>query len=235
MRSLDFNEFGPIEKFTKLRSVLLAEKDIHSTFSGKKMLESKHMERCAWAENEKMYKYHDAEWGVPAHDDSKHFEFLILEGAQAGLSWTTILKRRKGYREAFVNFNPQKVAGFTQKDINTLLQNKEIIRNKLKIQSAVNNAKCFLIIQREFGSFDKYIWKFVDFKPINNAWKADSEIPVTTDISNKLSKDLKRRGFQFVGPTIIYAHMQAVGMVNDHVVDCFRYDEIVSIRHQSRI
>lgn len=185
------------------------------------------MKRCTWAEDEKMHKYHDTEWGVPVHDDNKHFEFLILEGAQAGLSWATILKRRKGYREAFANYNPQKVAEFTQKNINRLLQNKEIIRNKLKIQSVVNNAKCFLTIQKEFGSFDKYIWEFVNFKPINNAWKEDSEIPVTSDISNKLSKDLKKRGFQFVGPTIMYAHMQAVGMVNDHVVDCFRYDEII--------
>jgi DNA-3-methyladenine glycosylase I len=188
------------------------------------------MNRCDWAESEKMHEYHDDEWGVPVHGDRKHFEFLILEGAQAGLSWATILKRRDGYFKAFAEFDPQKVAKFTQKDENKLLKDEGIIRNKLKVKSAVTNAKRLLEVQKEFGSFDKYIWEFVNFKPINNGWKKDSQIPATSEISIKLSKDLKKRGFQFVGPTIIYAHMQAIGMVNDHVKGCFRYNEIVSMK-----
>jgi len=173
-----------------------------------------------------MRQYHDKEWGVPVHTDRKHFEFLVLEGAQAGLSWATILKRRAGYRGAFANFDPKKVAKFTPKDVKRLLEDEGIIRNKLKIASAINNARRFLEVQREFGSFDKYVWQFVGGQPIKNKWTKMSRIPAQTKESAALSKDLKKRGLTFVGPTIIYAHMQAVGMVNDHVVGCFRYSEI---------
>ena len=182
--------------------------------------------RCQWGENEQMIKYHDKEWGVPVHSDRKHFEFLVLEGAQAGLSWSTILKRREGYRKAFANFDPKKVAKFTKRDVNRLLKDPGIIRNKLKVASAINNAQRFLEIQQEFGSFDKYVWGFVGGKPIKNKWRKMSQLPAVTEESRALSKDLKKRGFTFVGPTIIYAHMQAVGMVNDHTVDCFRYGEV---------
>lgn len=160
------------------------------------------------------------------HSDRKHFEFLVLEGAQAGLSWSTILMRRPGYRRAFINFDPKKVARFTARDVNRLLKEAGIIRNKLKIMSAINNAQRFLEVQKEFGSFDKYIWRFVGGKPIKNKWQKMSQIPAVSKESVELSKDLKKRGFTFVGPTIIYAHMQAVGMVNDHVVGCFRYGEV---------
>ena len=163
---------------------------------------------------------------MPVHDDRKHFEFLVLEGAQAGLSWATILKRRAGYREAFAEFNPEKVARFSEADFERLLQNTEIIRNKLKIRSTINNAQRFLEVQKEFGSFDTYIWRFVGNKTIINRWEQMSQIPAVSQESELLSKDLKTRGFTFVGPTIIYAHMQAVGMVNDHVVSCFRYIEV---------
>lgn len=163
---------------------------------------------------------------MPLHDDRKHFEFLVLEGAQAGLSWATILKRRAGYREAFAEFNPEKVARFSEADFERLLQNTEIIRNKLKIRSTINNAQRFLEVQKEFGSFDTYIWRFVGNKTIINRWEQMSQIPAVSQESELLSKDLKTRGFTFVGPTIIYAHMQAVGMVNDHVVSCFRYIEV---------
>ena len=181
------------------------------------------MDRCQWAKDEPNISYHDNEWGRPVHDDQKLFEFLILEGAQAGLSWVTILKRREGYRKAFSNFDPKKVARFNEKKISKLLLDDSIIRNKLKIMSAVNNAKQFLQIQKEFGSFDKYVWGFVNHKPIKNNFKKLSELPASTPISEKLSKDLKKRGFTFVGPTICYALMQAIGMVNDHTSGCFRF------------
>ena len=183
------------------------------------------MNRCDWAKDEPNIIYHDTEWGRPQHDDSKLFEFLILEGAQAGLSWVTILKRRDGYRMAFSDFDAKKVSKYTQKHVTKLLQDESIVRNKLKINSAINNAKQFLKIQSEFGSFNDYLWGFVNGKPIKNKFKNLSEIPTTTDISEKLSKDLKKRGFSFVGPTICYALMQAVGMVNDHTVNCFRYQK----------
>jgi DNA-3-methyladenine glycosylase I len=179
--------------------------------------------RCQWAENPLFHDYHDKEWGVPVHDDKKHFEFLTLEAAQAGLSWATILKRREGYKRAFAGFDPKKVALFTEEDIEKLMNNPGIIRNRLKINASVNNAKMFLNVQEEFFTFDKYIWTFVKGKPIVNKWKKISEIPAISKESEALSKDLKKRGFRFVGPTIIYAHMQAVGMINDHEVSCFRY------------
>ena len=179
--------------------------------------------RCEWAKEEPNISYHDNEWCRPVHDDKKLFEFLILEGAQAGLSWTTILKRRDDYRNAFANFDPKKVAKFDDKKISKLLLDESIIRNRLKITSAVNNAKQFLKIQKEFGSFDKYVWSFVNHKPIKNKFKKLSDLPASTPISEKLSKDLKQRGFTFVGPTICYAMMQAIGMVNDHSSNCFRY------------
>jgi len=179
--------------------------------------------RCEWAKDEPNISYHDKEWGKPQHNDQKLFEFLILEGAQAGLSWTTILKRRDGYRKAFSNFDALKVSKYTQKHITKLLKDESIIRNKLKINSAINNAKQFLKVQEEFGSFDKYLWGFVEHKPIKNKFKKLSDLPATTEISEKLSQDLKKRGFNFVGPTICYALMQATGMVNDHISDCFLY------------
>ena len=181
------------------------------------------MNRCTWAKDEPNLTYHDKEWGRAQHDDQKLFEFLILEGAQAGLSWVTILKRRDGYRKAFSNFDVLKVSKFTQKRVEKLLQDESIIRNKLKVNSAINNAKAFLKVQVEFGSFDKYLWGFVNHKPIKNKFKKLSDIPTSTEISEKLSKDLKKRGFSFVGPTICYALMQATGMVNDHTSNCFLY------------
>lgn len=185
--------------------------------------------RCGWVEGQfdQYIKYHDEEWGVPVHDDRTHFEFLILEGAQAGLSWSTILKRREGYRQSFANFDPGKVAKFDEEKIHELLQFEGIIRNKLKVRSAVSNAQKFLEIQDEFGSFDEYIWRFVDGEPIVNHWKSLKAVPATTKESDALSKDLKKRGFKFTGSTIMYAHMQACGLVNDHTVDCFRYKELV--------
>lgn len=183
--------------------------------------------RCDWAGEDPLYiAYHDNEWGVPVHDDKKLFEFLILEGAQAGLSWITILKKRENYRLAFDGFDPEKVAEYDDRDIARLLENEGIVRNKLKVNSAVRNAKAFLEIQREFGSFDAYSWGFVDNKVKRNSWKSMADIPAATPESEALSKDLKKRGFNFVGPTIIYAHMQAVGMVNDHKISCFRYSEV---------
>ena len=179
--------------------------------------------RCEWAKNEPNLTYHDVEWGVPQHDDRKLFEFLILEGAQAGLSWTTILNRRNGYREAFCNFDANLVSKLNQKDIEKLMQNTSIIRNKLKINSAINNAKQFLKIQKQFGTFDKYLWGFVNYKPIKNKFKTYSDLPAYTELSQKLSTDLKKHGFTFVGPTICYAFMQAIGMVNDHTANCFKY------------
>ena len=178
--------------------------------------------RCSWAgEKQHMVRYHDVEWGVPVHDDRKHFEMLLLEGAQAGLTWETILLRRGGYRRAFAAFDPKKVARFTAKKKATLLKNSGIIRNRLKIDSAVTNAQAFLAIQKEFGSFDRYLWQFVGGKPKVNRRRTMAEVPATTPESDALSKDLKKRGFRFVGSTIIYAYMQAVGLVNDHTIDCF--------------
>ena len=191
--------------------------------------------RCAWAEggNELYIQYHDREWGVPVHEDRKQFEFLILEGAQAGLSWSTVLNKREGYRKAFANFDPVKVTRFSEKKIETLIQNPSIIRNRLKIASAVSNARAFLAIQKEFGSFDTYIWAFVGGKPRQNRWKAMAEVPVTSPESDALSKDLKQRGLKFVGSTILYAHLQAAGLVNDHLVSCFRYRECAALARSS--
>lgn len=185
----------------------------------------KKLHRCAWAAKDIFHEYHDQEWGVPVHDDRLHFEFLVLEGAQAGLSWATILNRREGYRRAFDQFDPKKVARYTEKRIEKLLKDPGIIRNRLKVRSAVKNAKAFLEVQAEFGSFDTYIWQFVDGRPIQNRWKTMTDLPATSERSDTLSKDLKARGFSFVGSTIIYAHMQAIGMVNDHETKCFRYRE----------
>ncbi len=179
------------------------------------------MKRCQWAKDEPSITYHDKEWGRPQHDDTKLFEFLVLEGAQAGLSWVTILKRRNGYRKAFSNFNAAKVAKYDKNDVERLLNDDSVIRNRLKIHSAINNAKQFLKLQKEFGSFDNYIWKFVNHKPIKNKFKKHSDLPAYTDISIQMSKELKNHGFSFVGPTICYAYMQAVGMVNDHTWGCF--------------
>lgn len=184
------------------------------------------MKRCGWAKNDLSVAYHDAEWGVPVRDDRKLFEFLILEGAQAGLSWDTILRKRENYRAAFDNFDAEKIARYDEKKLNELLQNEGIVRNRLKINSAVGNAKSYLEILSEFESFDKYIWSFVEGKPIKNAWQNLSEVPAKTSVSDAMSKDLKKRGFNFVGSTILYAFMQACGLVNDHLVSCFRYNEI---------
>lgn len=173
-----------------------------------------------------MIAYHDTEWGVPVHDDRRHFEFLILEGAQAGLTWLTILKRRESYRKAFSRFDPAKVAEYRAADVKTLLSDAGIIRNRLKIEAAVTNAKAFLTVQREFGSFDAYGWQFVGGAPAINSWKRMDDVPATTPQSDAFSKDLKKRGFKFVGSTIIYAYMQAVGMVNDHLISCFRYRQV---------
>ena len=186
------------------------------------------MNRCTWVgSNALVQEYHDTEWGVPAHDDRLLFEFLILEGAQSGLSWTTILKKREGYKKAFDNFEAKKIAYYSEKKINNLLSNTEIVRNKLKINAAVINAKIFLEIQNEFGCFDAYIWQFVNGETIHNSWVKQPQVPVSTADSDEMSKDLKKRGFKFVGTTICYAFMQAVGMVNDHTIDCFRYKEIM--------
>jgi DNA-3-methyladenine glycosylase I len=185
-------------------------------------------ERCQWAGENPLYiQYHDSEWGVPVHDDRKLFEFLILEGAQAGLSWLTILKRRENYRKAFASFDVEKVARFGEKKIEQLLINPGIIRNRLKIHSAVTNARAFITVQEKFGSFDSYSWNFVGGKSKVNSWNTMKDIPATTKESDAFSKDLKKRGFTFVGSTIMYAHMQAVGMVNDHIVHCFRYQELL--------
>jgi DNA-3-methyladenine glycosylase I len=183
--------------------------------------------RCSWANNGSLYEhYHDEEWGVPLHDDNELFGYLILEGAQAGLSWQTILNKRDNYRKAFASFDPSKVAKFTEKQINSLLLNPGIIRNRLKVHSAVTNAQKFLDVQQEFGSFDTYQWQFVANKSIQNSWRSLHEVPVDTPEAVALSNDLVKRGFKFVGPKIIYAHMQATGMVNDHIVECFRHNEI---------
>lgn len=180
--------------------------------------------RCGWTTTDPLYlKYHDEEWGVPVHDDRKLFEMLLLEGAQAGLSWITILRKRDNYRKAFDRFDAKKIAKYDSKKVKELLQNEGIVRNKLKIAAAIQNAKCFLEIQKEYGSFDKYIWQFVNGKQIINKWKSLKEIPAKTKESDAMSKDLQKRGFKFVGSTICYAFMQAVGMVNDHTIDCFKY------------
>ncbi len=185
----------------------------------------KSVARCRWAEgmNDDYIAYHDEEWGVPVRDDRTQFEFLVLEGAQAGLSWSTILNKRSGYRKNFAGFDPEKVARFTKKRIEKILLDPAIVRNRLKVESAVVNAKAFLEVQEEFGSFCDYIWRFVDGRPIQNRIRKDSDTPATSPESDALSKDLKKRGFKFVGSTIMYAHMQATGMVNDHVVSCFRH------------
>ena len=188
----------------------------------------KEQKRCSWVnvDNVLMREYHDREWGVPNHDDHKHFEFLILEAAQAGLSWSIVLNKREGYRRAFSEFDPDKVARYTKAKIDKLVADASIIRNRLKIEAAVKNARAMLAVQEEFGSFDKYCWRFVGGKPLQNRWKSSKQIPAKTAESDAFSRDLKQRGFSFVGSTVIYAHMQALGMVNDHLVDCFRYRSI---------
>jgi len=188
--------------------------------------------RCGWSDkaDELMIAYHDTEWGVPVHDDRKQFEFLTLESAQAGLSWATVLRKRENYRRAFAHFDPERVARFSAKRIEKLLADPGIIRNRLKVTAAVTNARCFLDIQKEFGTFDKYIWGFVDGRPKQNKNERMKDMPATSKESDALSKDLKARGFKFVGSTIVYAHMQAVGMVNDHLMDCFRYAHCAKLR-----
>ncbi|MFI4911793.1 MAG: DNA-3-methyladenine glycosylase I [Sedimentisphaeraceae bacterium JB056] len=199
-----------------------------------KKTEPKKIKRCPWVGEDELYlKYHDQEWGVPVHDDKTLFEMLILEGAQAGLSWMTILKRRENYRKAFDNFNIGKIAKYTDKDIERLLADSGIIRNRLKIKSAINNAARTLEIQKEYGSLDKFLWQFVDGKTIHNSWKSWKSIPVTTDQSDAMSKALKKAGFTFIGSTSCYAFMQSAGMVNDHAVDCFRYNEIKLNKYQA--
>jgi len=188
---------------------------------------SNEIRRCEWCGGDVLYiKYHDKEWGVPVHSDRKLFEFLILEGAQAGLSWITVLRKREAYREVFDRFDFNKIAIYKESKITSLLNNPGIIRNQLKIRAAVKNAKAFINIRKEFGTFNKYIWQFTDGETIQNSWKSLKDLPAQTEISQLMSKDLKRRGFTFVGPTICYAFMQAIGMVNDHVVTCYRYEEL---------
>lgn len=189
------------------------------------------MKRCEWANrNELEQSYHDKEWGMEIHDDRSLFEFLVLEGAQAGLSWSTILRKREGYRKAFDNFDARKISKYSENAVSRLLTNSEIIRNRLKINATITNARAFLQVQKEFGSFDNYIWQFVNGRPVQNTWKRITDIPSSTPESDAMSKDLIKRGFKFVGTTICYAFMQAVGMVNDHVVDCFRYEELKNKR-----
>jgi DNA-3-methyladenine glycosylase I len=188
--------------------------------------------RCPWPSNDLSIRYHDEEWGTPAHDDVTLFEFLILEGAQAGLSWDTILKKRENYRTAFNNFDPKRIAGYDRRKIETLMNNAGIIRNRLKIASTVQNAKAFLKAQELFGSFDAYIWQFTGGSPIVNAWRSSKQVPARTAESDAMSKDLKKRGFSFVGTTICYAFMQATGMVNDHLTNCFRYSQLIPRKRQ---
>lgn len=194
------------------------------------------MKRCEWCMSNSLYQaYHDEEWGVPAHDDHRLFEMLVLEGAQAGLSWLTILKKREAYRQAFDGFDVRKVADYGPQQIQRLLNDAGIVRNRLKIQSAIRNARAFLDVQSDFGSFDAFIWQFIDSEPRQNGWTSLSQIPARTEESDAMSKELKRRGFNFVGSTICYAYMQTIGMVNDHVTDCFRYDEVAQLaRSDSR-
>jgi DNA-3-methyladenine glycosylase I len=187
---------------------------------------SDNLQRCPWPQGELYCVYHDTEWGVPNHHDRHLFEMLVLEGAQAGLSWITVLKKRENYRAAFDGFDAQRIAGYDQAKIDSLLTNAGLIRNRLKIEAAVQNARAFLKVQDEFGSFDYYMWRFTDGKPKQNAWKSLREVPARTPESDAMSADLRKRGFKFVGSTICYAHMQAVGMVNDHLVDCFRWREV---------
>lgn len=185
------------------------------------------MNRCEWSTKDSLYKkYHDEEWGTPVHDDNKHFEFLVLESAQAGLSWHTILRKRENYRAAYDGFDPEKVSRYDTAKVETLMSDKGIIRNRRKIESSINNAKRFIAVQKEYVSFDKYIWGFVNGNPVTNRWTELSQIPATTPLSDRISRDLKKRGFTFVGPTIVYAHLQAVGIVNDHLTSCFRYREL---------
>ena len=188
---------------------------------------AKGINRCQWCGDDELYvRYHDEEWGVPVHDDRRLFEFLILEGAQAGLSWITILRKREAYRKAFAGFDPEKIARFGDKQIAALLENPGIVRNRLKINATVTNARLFLDIVAKRGSFDSFLWEFVDGEPVKNAWKRMDQVPASTPVSDRISKELKRLGFKFVGSTIMYAYMQAVGMVNDHMVSCFRYAEV---------
>jgi DNA-3-methyladenine glycosylase I len=185
------------------------------------------MKRCPWAEGApELSLYHDTEWGVPVHDDRKHFEFLVLESAQAGLSWLTVLRKREGYRVAFADFDPEQVARYGEAEVERLLGDASIIRNQKKIRATIGNAKAFLAIQKEFGSFDKYLWGFVGDEPVVNAWRAQEELPAVTPLSETLSKEMKRRGFSFLGPTVLYSHLQAVGLINDHLVECFRHKEV---------
>ena len=190
--------------------------------------------RCPWSVGvgDDYVRYHDTEWGVPVHDDRTHFEFLLLEGAQAGLSWSTILRKRDGYRKAFAGFDPEKVARFNKRSEQRLLNDEGIVRNRLKVSSAITNARAFLEVQDEFDSFDNYIWRFVEGRPIVNRWRRQSQVPATSKESDALSKDLKSRGFRFVGSTIMYAHMQAIGLVNDHIVSCFRYEACKKARRK---
>lgn len=185
------------------------------------------MKRCPWCGTDELYvKYHDEEWGVPVHDDRTHFEFLVLESAQAGLSWITILRRRENYRKAYDGFDMEKVAQYDENKINELMQDSGIIRNRRKIEASINNARQFIKIQKEFGSFDNYIWSFVNNKPVINHWDDISQMPATSELSDRVSKDLKSRGFRFLGSTIIYAHLQATGIINDHLTYCFRHKEV---------
>lgn len=187
------------------------------------------MKRCSWCGQDELYcRYHDEEWGVPVYDDRKHFEFMVLESAQAGLSWLTILRKREAYRTAYAGFDPQVVADYGEAQIKELLENPGIVRNERKIRASLNNARRFLEVQEAFGSFSDYLWAFVGHRPVVNAWQQEREIPAQTALSVAISKDLKQRGFQFLGPIIIYSHLQATGLVNDHVVDCFRYQEIIA-------
>ena len=195
------------------------------------MSKTQPQKRCSWCGEDNLYvAYHDQEWGVPLHDDQNLFEFLILEGAQAGLSWITILKKRDAYRKAYHHFDANKIARFNSRSIERLMNNPGIVRNRLKIEASIDNARAFLEVQDEFGSFDKFIWQYVNHRPIQNQWKRLGDIPASTKESKLMSKDLQQRGFRFVGPTICYAFMQAVGMVNDHVVDCFRHQQISKIK-----
>lgn len=187
------------------------------------------MNRCDWCGDNELYvKYHDEEWGVPVHDDSKHFEFLVLESAQAGLNWLTILKKRENYRKAYDGFDYMKVAQYDENKIEELMQDKGIVRNRLKINASINNARCFMNIQKEFGSFDNYIWGFTGNHPLVNHWQDISQVPASSDLSDKVSLDLKKRGFKFLGTIIIYSHLQATGVINDHITTCFRHDEVLA-------
>ena len=200
---------------------------VDSRFGNDYSLIMKERKRCPWCEGNEVYmKYHDQEWGVPVHDDRTHFEFLVLEGAQAGLSWLTILRKRENFRRAYDQFDPRIVAGYDKRKIDELLRNEGIIRNRRKIEASIENARKFLELKEEFGSYDRYIWRFVDGRPLINRWKELSEIPSKTLLSDRVSKDLIQRGFRFVGSTIIYSYLQAVGLINDHLVSCFRYEKL---------